>query len=71
MPKLPTDYSKTIIYKIIKNDDFENSNVYIGSTTDFIRRKSHHKWNCNNENRKEYNRKVYKIIRENIFWITK
>lgn len=65
MPKLPTDYSKTIIYKIIKNDDFNNENIYVGSTTDFIRRKSSHKCNCNNENSNQHNLKVYKTIREN------
>ncbi len=65
MPKLPTDYSKTIIYKIIKNDDFNNENIYVGSTTDFIRRKNRHKSNCNNENCEHYNLKVYKTIREN------
>ncbi len=68
MPKLPTDYSKTIIYKIIKNDDFNNENIYVGSTTDFIRRKYRHKWNCNNENSKIHNLKVYKTIRENGGW---
>jgi len=68
MPKLPTDYSKTIIYKIIKNDDFNNENIYVGSTTDFIRRKSRHKSNCNNENSEGHNLKVYKRIRENGGW---
>ncbi len=68
MPKLPTDYSKTIIYKIIKNDDFNNENIYVGSTTDFIRRKSRHKCNCNNENSKQHNLKVYKSIRSNGGW---
>jgi predicted GIY-YIG superfamily endonuclease len=65
MPRLPTDYSRTVIYKIIKNDDFENENVYIGSTTDFTRRKCQHKSICNNEKNKSHNSKVYKTIREN------
>jgi hypothetical protein len=68
MPRLPTDYSKTIIYKLVKNDDLENENVYVGSTTDFTTRKYRHKSCCNNENSKIYNLKVYKSIRSNGGW---
>jgi hypothetical protein len=63
MPKTPIDYKKTVIYKIVC-DDLEITDCYVGSTTDFIRRKSSHKSNCNNEKSKEYNHKIYKIIRE-------
>ena len=68
MPKLPTDYSKTIIYKLVKNDDLENENIYVGSTTDFTSRKYRHKSCCNNENDKRHNLKVYKSIRSNGGW---
>ena len=68
MPKLLTDYSKTIIYKLVKNDDFNNENIYVGSTTDFTSRKYRHKNCCNNENSKKHNLKVYKTIRENGGW---
>jgi hypothetical protein len=68
MPRLKTDYSRTIIYKLVRNNDFENANVYVGSTTEFIKRKNCHKWNCNNENSKIHNLKVYKTIRENGGW---
>ena len=68
MPKLPTDYSKTIIYKLVKNDDYDNVNIYIGSTTDFIRRKNKHKSDCNCEKSKAYNQKNYQYIRENGGW---
>ena len=68
MPRLKTDYNKTIIYKLVKNDGFDNENVYVGSTTDFIRRKTHHKSSCCNENSKGYNSKVYQNIRENGGW---
>ena len=68
MPKLPIDHSNTIIYKLVKNDDYENANIYIGSTTDFIRRKNNHKNNCNNEKKKEHNNKKYQYIRENGGW---
>jgi len=68
MPRLKTDYSKTIIYKLVKNDDYNNENIYVGSTTNFVKRKCGHKRSCCNENKKEYNRKVYQIIRENGGW---
>ena len=42
MPLIPIDYSKTIIYKIVCND-LNICVVYVGSTTDFIRRKNEHK----------------------------
>jgi len=42
MPKVPTDYSKTIIYKIVCNDLNVNE-CYIGHTTNFIKRKGQHK----------------------------
>jgi hypothetical protein len=68
MPRTPIDYSKTIIYKLVKNDDYDNANVYVGSTTDFRKRKNQHKRNCNNEKGKEYNEKKYLYIRENGGW---
>jgi len=68
MPRKAVDYNKTIIYKLVKNDDYDNENIYVGSTTDFIRRKYEHKASCCNENNKLYNFKVYQIIRENGGW---
>jgi len=67
MPKVPTDYSKTIIYKIVCNDLNVNE-CYIGHTTNFIKRKGQHKSNCNNINGKSYNLNVYNYIRENGGW---
>lgn len=67
MPRLPIDYSKTIIYKIVCND-LNICDVYVGSTTDFVRRKGQHKQSCNNEKSKKYNRKVYQTIRANGGW---
>jgi hypothetical protein len=67
MPRLPIDYSKTIIYKIVCND-LNITDVYVGSTTDFIRRKRQHKTTCNNEKSKSYNYKVYQTIRCNGGW---
>jgi hypothetical protein len=68
MPKLKTDYNKTIIYKLVKNDDFNNENIYVGSTVDFTSRKHRHMSNCLKETGKEYNTKVYKYIRDNGGW---
>jgi len=62
------DYSKSCIYMIKKQDDYDNENVYIGSTCNFIRRKHRHKTSCNNENIKCYNLKLYECIRENGGW---
>jgi hypothetical protein len=68
MPKIPTDYSKTVIYKLVHKDDYENKNIYIGSTTDFTKRKCGHKNFCNNEKSKGYNNKKYQFIRNNGGW---
>ena len=66
MPKLPMDYSKTIIYKIKHIDN--DSLVYVGHTTNWEQRKYRHKSVCYNEKGKAYNLKVYQVIRENGGW---
>jgi len=66
MPKTPTDYSKTIIYKIQHIDNPEL--LYIGSTIDFTKRKGRHKSTCNNSNIRGYNYKLYQMIRDNGGW---
>ena len=68
MPLKPIDYSKTIMYKIVCYD-LNIKDVYVGHTTDFIRRKTCHKSGCNNSNDKGYNIKLYQFIRENGNWI--
>ena len=63
MPKTPMDYSKCSIYKI---EHIENESlVYVGHTTDFVKRKGQHKNNCKNENDKKFNFKLYQMIRDN------
>jgi len=57
-----SDYSKSVIYKIYKEDTPE---FYIGSTNNEKQRKKDHKSDCNNEYGEKYNRKVYKFMREN------
>jgi len=64
MPRVNTDYSKTIIYKLVCKN-LEVTDLYVGSTTKFTTRKNAHKTNCNNEKSKSYNLKVYRMIREN------
>ncbi len=63
MPLAKVDYSKTIIYKIQHKEIDEL--LYVGSTTDFTRRKAQHKRVCNNTNDKSYNLKLYSLIRNN------
>ena len=63
MPKKPIDYSKCCIYKI---EHIENENLlYVGHTTCFNKRKAQHKSSCKNEKEKNYNLKVYQMIRNN------
>ena len=68
MPKVPVDYSKTCIYKLVHFDDLNDENIYIGHTTDMVERKYCHKKSCINPNYKEYNFKKYQFIRENGGW---
>ena len=68
MPKLPFDYSRTCIYKLVHNDDINDENIYIGHTTDIVKRRNGHKRRCNNPNNKKHKFKVYQFIRENGDW---
>jgi len=56
------DYSKTIIYKITCNDSMVTE-CYVGHTTNFVKRKYHHRERCNT-----MDCKIYQIIRENGGW---
>jgi len=61
------NYKNSIIYKIVcKNPEI--TEIYVGSTTNFTKRKYNHKTLCNNINDKSYNLNVYKYIRENGGW---
>ena len=66
MPKKPIDYKKSIIYSITCNSDASLN--YIGSTTEYTKRKASHKKCCNLETDKDHNRFVYITIRENGGW---
>ena len=58
------NYSKTSIYKICCKDT-TITDIYIGSTCNFSKRKYQHKKDCNNNS----NIKVYQFIRDNGGWI--
>ena len=62
--KVINDYT---FYKIVCLDNSVEL-CYVGSTADFNKRRSTHKSDCNNENSKKYNLKIYKTIRENGGW---
>lgn len=53
-----------IVYKLCCVDT-DISEIYIGSTKNFNRRRTNHKSICNNENDKRYNYPVYQFIRAN------
>lgn len=67
MPKNPMDYSKTVIYKICCKDT-NIKEIYIGHTTNFTQRQSQHKSNCYNPNFYQYDKLLYKCIRDNGEW---
>ena len=67
MPLTSIDYSKVVFYKIVCND-MSVSDFYVGSTTNFIRRKSTHKNACNTEKAHNTNYKIYQCIRANGGW---
>ena len=63
MPKDIIDYSNTIIYKIICNDH-SVTDIYVGHTTNFVKRKYQHKTLCNSKSKL----KIYDVIRQNGGW---
>jgi len=62
MPRLPINYTNTIIYKIVCKD-LAIKDCYVGHTTDFANRKRAHKSGCNT---REYY--IYQFINENGGW---
>ena len=60
MPRLPIDYSNAVIYKLSCKDK-SITEIYIGSTTNFTKRKYEHKKICNNPNNQKYNNQKYKF----------
>lgn len=56
-----------IFYKFVCENP-EIKSTYVGQTSNFMERKRHHKYNCNNELHRDHNYKIYKTIRENGGW---
>ena len=67
MPKTSINYSKTIIYKICCKDP-TITDIYVGHTTDLIKRRYNHKNRCCNPNDIKYNYHIYDFIRNNGNW---
>jgi hypothetical protein len=67
MPRVAMNYQNTIIYKIVCKD-ISITDCYVGSTTNFTKRKCQHKTSCNNINDKAYKVNVYVFIRANYGW---
>lgn len=70
MPRENIDYKKTKMYKIVCKDP-NIKDIYVGHTTDFVRRKNDHKKICVNKKKNEgkrYDYYVYEFIRENGEW---
>jgi hypothetical protein len=66
---MPTpNYANGLIYKLVHKEDYDNVNIYIGSTTNFRGRKGSHKCHCTNINDNCYNQEKYQIIRDNGGW---
>ena len=68
MPKTAYDFSKEMLFYMIKCNDESVDGIYIGSTFDFTKRKSAHKSCCNNEKDPHYHFKIYQTIRANGGW---
>jgi hypothetical protein len=67
MPRTAMDYAKVIIYHFVCRDPSQVAQ-YVGSTTNFIKRKAHHKCVCNRPSHKAYHRSIYQTIRDNGGW---
>ena len=61
------NYENTYIYKIVCKDLNINKS-YVGSTTNFIKRKYLHKFIANNETHKNHKLPLYSYINENGGW---
>ena len=67
MPRLPIDYSKGLIYKLVCRD-LQVKEIYVGSTTDFTSRKQSHKQRCLNPSNERHNLYVYQFMRAYGSW---
>ena len=65
MPRIATDYSKMLMYKIVCKDT-TITDCYVGHTTNMKNRKGVHKHDCHSDDTKEA--KVYEVINSNGGW---
>lgn len=63
MPKTAMDFSQTVIYKLVCND-LNIKECYVGHTTNWRQRKSHHRQSVHLINSNAYNTKKSTFIRE-------
>lgn len=66
MPKQPINYQNNVIYKFVCND-LEITDIYLGHTSNFIKRKGQHKDHAVNETKKSGS-KFYQTIKNNGGW---
>ena len=66
MPKQEINYNNTIIYKIVCKD-LNIQDLYIGHTTNFIKRKNAHR-KCSTYDTKKNKMKIYETIKLNGGW---
>lgn len=66
MPHQPIDYSSSVIYRIYNTNN--PNDRYIGSTSNFSRRKARHRYNSKTPTASEYNYKLYQHIRQAGGW---
>jgi hypothetical protein len=68
MPKVPVDYSRTIIYKIYCLDP-NITDIYIGYSTNLDKRTSYHASACKKKDNKKDDLYVHNFIRDNGGWV--
>ena len=61
------DYTNTHFYKLVCKD-LDIKDMYVGHTTNFAKRKHHHKNLCQNTNNRGFHRFLYQFLRENGGW---
>ena len=67
MPKVPINFENTLMYKFVCKD-LSIKEIYVGSTTNYYKRKMGHKTSLNTVGKKEYNFKVYQYMRASGGW---
>ena len=65
MPRLAIKHENTIMYKIVCND-LSITDLYVGSTTNFTKRKYSHKCSCVKEGNEKYN-SLWNSLRDSLW----